>query len=123
MSLGGKIDARSATFGGKIEACEPSVLKKKINSYEILKRKKGKKMEKKFSSTAMSFTSLAFCFSGTLIPQSGMIRMSNCLKSKEYKILVHLRGVRGMKSKNSHSRRKAKRISYIYYNDSVIFHR
>lgn len=80
-------------------------------------------MEKKFSSTAMSFTSLAFGFSGTLIPQSGMIRMSNCLKSKEYKILVHLRGVRGMKSKNSHSRRKAKRISYIYYNYSVIFHR
>ena len=71
-------------------------------------------MEKKFSSTAMSFTSLAFCFSGTLIPQSGMIRMSNCLKSKEYKILVPLRGVRGMKSKNSHRRRKAKRISYIY---------
>ena len=62
-------------------------------------------------------------FSGTLIPQSGMIRMSNCLKSKEYKILVHLRGVRGMKSKNSHRRRKAKRISYIYNNDSVIFHR
>lgn len=46
MSLGGKIDARSATFGGKIEACEPSVLKKKINSYEILKRKKGKKWKK-----------------------------------------------------------------------------
>ena len=80
-------------------------------------------MEKKFSSTSMSFTSLAFCFSGTLIPRSGMIRMSNCLKSKEYKILVHLRGVRGMKSKNSHRRRKAKRISYIYNNDFVIFHR
>lgn len=68
MSLGGKIDARSATFGGKIEACEPSVFKKKINSYEILKRKNGKKWKKKFSPTAMSFTSLAFCFFRNIDP-------------------------------------------------------
>ena len=40
MSLGGKIDARSATFGGKIEACEPSVLKEKNKQLWNIKTEK-----------------------------------------------------------------------------------
>lgn len=55
-------------LAGKSRRASPQFLKKKINSYEILKRKKGKKWKKKFSPTAMSFTSLAFCFFRNIDP-------------------------------------------------------